>query len=445
MVLAGALLTAAEKMLESSIHPSVIAEAFRRAGKSSQLILDRMSIPISITDRATMIAIASTSLNSKVVAPYAHQMASIAVDAVLACSHAHNVDLGDIRVISRPGGTIEDTQILDGLALRQLGVRTANGPTRIEKARIALVQFQLSSPKPYTDNQIVVSDHAAMDRVLREERTYLLNMCKKIKKANANVLLVQKSILRDAVSDLALHYLAKLKIMIVVDIEREEIEFLSKTLGAKPIADIDSFTEDKLGVAELVEEQDIDGAQIVVVNGIRLPTPLASAATVSTGPAFGRKTVSVLCRGANAVIVEEAERSLHDALCVVRCLVRKPAMICGGGAPEVELSVRLAEEAKQIADGFTSKCFEAYAEAMESVPVILSESSGLDALAMLNSLKASHALGNKNDGVGVKRGQVADMQAEQVTQPLLVTMSAVQLATEFVSSILKIDDIVISR
>ena len=157
------------------------------------------------------------------------------------------------------------------------------------------------------DNTIIVNDYRQMDRILKEERQYLLNMCKKIKSARCNVLLIQKSILRDAVSELALHFLAKLKILVVKDVERDEIEFLSKSLGCKPISDIEAFSEDKLGVADLVEETSKAGAKVVKISGVK-----------NKG-----KTVSVLAMGANTFVLEENERSLHDALCVVRCLVKK--------------------------------------------------------------------------------------------------------------------------
>jgi T-complex protein 1 subunit delta len=157
------------------------------------------------------------------------------------------------------------------------------------------------------DNQIVVNDYRQMDKILKEERQYLLNMCKKIKKTGCNVLLIQKSILRDAVNDLSLHFLAKLKIVVIKDIERDEIEFIAKSTGCKPIADIEAFTEDKLGYADLVEEAQSAGAKVVKVTGVKNPG----------------KTVSIVCTGANSLVLEESERSLHDALCVVRCLVKK--------------------------------------------------------------------------------------------------------------------------
>jgi T-complex protein 1 subunit delta len=196
---------------------------------------------------------------------------------------------------------------VEGVALNQVVISSAGGPTRIDKARIGLIQFQLSSPKPDMDNQIVVNDYRQMDRILKEERQYLLNLCKRIKKTGCNVLLIQKSILRDAVTDLSLHFLAKLKIMVIKDVERDEIDFLAKSTGCRPVADIEAFTEDKLGSADLVEEFSQNGMKVVKVTGVKNPG----------------KTVSIVCTGANQLVLEESERSLHDALCVVRCLVKK--------------------------------------------------------------------------------------------------------------------------
>merc|ERR1712109_84332 len=211
------------------------------------------------------------------------------------------------------------------------------------------------------DNQVVVSDYAAMDRVLREERAYILNIVKQIKKAGCNVLLVQKSILRDALSDLAIHFFDKMKIMVIKDIEREDIEHVCKSLGCAPIASLDHFTADKLAEAQLVEEVPAGSSKVVKITGIAKPG----------------NTVSVLMRGSNKLMLDEAHRSLHDALCVIRCLVRN-----------------------------------------------------------------RHAAGEVNSGINVRKGTITNILDENVVQPLLVSTSAITLASETVVSIMKIDDVV---
>ena len=283
VVLAGSLLRAADRLLDKGIHPTLISEAFQRAAAEAVKVLESMSIPIKLDDHATLLQAAETSLSSKIVSQYKDLLAPMAVDAVLKVidsKTATNVDLRNIRVVKKVGGTIEDTEMIKGLVLNQPVIKSAGGPTRIEKARIAIIQFQLSPPKPDMENQIVVNDYRQMDKILKEERQYLLNMVQKIKKAKCNVLLIQKSILRDAVNEMSLNFLQRLKILAVRDVERDEIEFLCKSTGCKPIANIDSFTEDKLGSADLVEEVSNSGARWVKITGINLPKPTATSPPV---------------------------------------------------------------------------------------------------------------------------------------------------------------------
>merc|ERR1712200_85948 len=233
------------------------------------------------------------------------------------------------------------------------------------------------------DNQVVVSDYAAMDRVLKEERAYILNIVKQIKKAGCNVLLIQKSILRDALSDLAVHFFDKTKIMVVKDIEREDVEFLCKSLNCRPIASLDHFTPENLASAALVEEIQTGASKCVKFFGI-----------VNPG-----KTVSLIIRGSNKLMLEEAHRSLHDALCVIRCLVKKRFLIAG-------------------ADAY---CFKAFAEAMEIIPYTLSENAGLNPIGTVTELRNRHAQGEKAAGINVRKGCISNILEENVVQPLLVS------------------------
>ncbi|KAJ8295390.1 Vacuolar protein sorting-associated protein 1 [Rhodotorula toruloides] len=431
VVLAGSLLGAAEKLLGKGIHPTVIAESFARAAAKVVEYLEDMATPVNLNERDNLLRAATTSLSSKIVSQYSSILAPIAVDSVLrlVTPESDNVDLRDIRLVKKVGGTIDDTELMDGVLLNQNVITSAGGPTRIEKAKIGIIQFQLSPPKPDMDNQIVVNDYRQMDKILKEERLYILNLCKAIKKSGCNVLLIQKSILRDAVNELALAYLQKLKIMAIKDVERDEIEFLSRALGCKPISDVEQMTSDKLGEADLVEETSKNGAKFVKVSGIKNPSG---------------KTVSVLCTGANQLVLEESERSLHDALCVVRCLVKKRFLICGGGAPEIEASRLLGQHAQTL-KGMEAYCFAAYAEALEVVPTTLAENAGLNPIAMVTELRNRHANGEKTAGINVRKGVISNIVDESVLQPLLVNTSAIQLASETVGLLLRIDDYAMTR
>lgn len=427
VVIAGALLEAAERLLQKGIHPTAISDAFQRCGNKAVEILTAMSKPVELSDRESLVKSASTSLNSKVVSQQSSTLAPLAVDAVLKVTepgHEDRVDLKNIKVIRSLGGTIEDTELIDGLVFteRTCGV---NGPKRLEKVKIGLIQFCISPPKTDMDHSVIVSDYAAMDRVLKEERAYILNIVKQIKKAGCNVLLVQKSILRDAVSDLAIHFLDKIKVMVVKDIEREDIEFVCKTLGCRPIASLDHFLPENLVSADLAEEMASGTNKFVKITGIQ-----------NQG-----RTVSVIVRGSNKLVLEEAERSIHDALCVVRCLVKKKALIAGGGAPEIELALQLAAYSNTL-EGVDAYCFRAFAEALEVIPSTLAENAGLNPIATVTELRNRHAQGEINTGINVRKGSITDILTENVVQPLLVSVSAITLASETVRSILKIDDIV---
>merc|ERR1711998_89515 len=223
VVIAGSLLNSAKALL-TKLHPNVISRSFRMAADKAAQVLEEMSTPVDLGDRETLIKNAATSLNSKIISQNSSLLAPLAVDAVL-------------KVTECFGGTVDDSEMVDGMVFPKKAAHFAGGPTRIENAKIGLIQFCISPPKTDMESNVVVSDYAAMDRILREEKQYILKICKKIQKTGCNVLLIQKSILRDAVNDLALHFLAKMKIMVIRDIERDEIEFICKALKCLPVAE----------------------------------------------------------------------------------------------------------------------------------------------------------------------------------------------------------------
>ena len=427
VVLCGSILKKCLELIQRGVHPTVISDAMNAAANKAQEILENeLGIPVDLTDRNALIAAATTSLGSKVVSQHASLLAPIAVDSVLKVSDhmKSHCDLRDIRVITKVGGTIDDTEMVDGLVFTQKVSKTANGLSRVENAKIALIQFCVSPPKTDLENNVIVSDYAAMDRILKEERNYILGLVKKIKASGCNVLLIQKSILRDATTELSLHYLAKAKILVIKDVERDEIEFVSKTLNCRPVAHVDQLTPDKLGHAKLVAETTLGGGGSV---------------TKITGIENMGSTATVLVRGSNKLVADEAERSLHDALCVIRCLVQKRFLLAGGGAPEIEISQRLRQWSSELL-GMQSYCVKAYAEALEVVPYTLAENAGLHPIQIVTELRAMHAKGMKTAGINVRKGTITDILEEKVLQPLLVTSSAIGLATETVRMVLKIDD-----
>ena len=430
VVLAGALLDACGTLLEKGIHPTAIASAFLKASDKATEILKDISKPVDLTQRDSLLNAVETCLSSKVVAQSTDLLAPIAVDSVLGVleENATSVDLRDIRIVEQAGGTVDDTELVKGLVLHKGSTKTAGGPSQMKEAKIALLQYCLSAPKTDMDNNVVVKDYAAMDRILREERKYILQQCKAIKKSGANVVLIQKSILRDAYNELSLHFLAKMGILVVTDIERNDVDFICRTLGCTPIAHPDQCKPDKLGHAEHVGDVVMEGGSNKVTKFIGVKNP--------------GKTMTVLLRGSNNLVLAEASRSLHDAQCVVRSLVKQKALIAGGGAAETEAAMQLQQYAQTLY-GKDAHCVQAYAEALETLPYTLAENAGMKPIEVVTELRKQHKEGIKGAGINVKKCRVSNMYDMNVVQPLLVSTSAIQLATETVCMILKIDDLVV--
>ena len=446
VVLTGALMDACQGLLEKGIHPTAIASGFiKAADRAIQLLTDEVSQPLDLSSeesnkdgkaRESLLQAVETCLSSKVVAQNSDLLAPIAVDSVLGVvaeddvSLATNVDLKDIRLVQQMGGTVDDTELVKGLVLHKGSTKTAGGPSQMKDAKIALIQYCLSAPKTDMDNNVVVSDYAAMDRILREERKYILQQCKAIKKSGANVVLIQKSILRDAYNERSLHFLAKMGILVVTDIERADVDFICKTLGCTPIAHSDQCKPDKLGVATHVGDVVMEGGggrKVTKFTGVKNPG----------------KTTTVLLRGSNELVLAEASRSLHDAQCVVRSLIKQKALMAGGGAAETEASMRLRRYADTLPGGKDAHCVRAFADALEVIPYTLAENAGMKPIEVVTELRKQHKDGVVGAGINVRKSCVSDMYDLGVVQPLLVSTSAIQLATETVCMILKVDDLIV--
>ena len=372
VVMAGALLKAAQELLQKGIHAATISEGFSVALDKAKEVIDGMGVPVDLNDRDTLINNCVTCLSSKVVAANSDVLAPMAVDSVLKIIDKDvdtNVDLNNIRVAMKLGGTVDDSELIDGLVFVNNKVsHFAGGPTRVENAKIGVIQFTLSAPKTDLENNVVVSDYTAMDRILKEERKYIVSLVKAIVKTGCNVLLIQKSILRDAVNELALHFLAKKNIMVIKDVDRADIDFTCKTIGATPVPHIDQFTAEKLGTAGLIEETSAGGSEQKIIRVTQCPVQ--------------NKRISILVRGSNQLVLEEAERSLHDALCVVRALVKQRKLVPGGACVEMEVSQKLQAHSREIF-GTDSYCMRAFGESLELIPYTLAENAGLDPITFV--------------------------------------------------------------
>jgi T-complex protein 1 subunit delta len=276
-----------------------------------------------------------------------------------------------------------------------------------------------------------------MDRILREERKYILQQCKTIKKSGCNVLMIQKSILRDAYNELSLHFLAKMDILVLTDIERPDVDFICRTLGCTPISQGDQMSASKLGSAEYVTDVFMEGGSNKVVK-------FTGCAGLLNKENF-RPTMTILLRGSNEYVLHEASRSLHDAQCVVRSLIQQRAITPGGGACETYVAYKLHQHAVSLL-GKDAYCYKAFADAMEVIPYTLAENAGMKPIDVVTELRAKHAAGYVRAGLNIRKSCVAENMFDlQVVQPLLVSTSAIQLAAETVAMIMKIDDLIVVR
>ena len=422
VVVAGELLTRAEELLEKNVHPTIIIDGYRKAADKALEVLEKIAIPVDPTDREALKKVAMTAMASKLVSENKEQLAEIAVDAVLHVARKvgdeYRVDLDDIMVEKKPGESITETKLIKGIVLDKEVVHSGM-PKRVENAKIALLNCPLEVEKTEFDAKIHIESPEEMEAFLKEEENMLKDMVEKIAATGANVVICQKGI-----DDMAQHFLARKGILAVRRAKKSDMEKLSKATGGRIVTNIDDLKAEDLGIAELVEERKIGDDKMVFIEGCKNP-----------------RSVAILVRGGTERIVDEAERSIHDALCVVRDVVQEPKILAGGGAPEIEIAKYLREYAESL-PGREQLAAQSFAEAIEVVPTTLAENAGLDPIDIISDLRAAHGRGEIWAGVDVFEGKANDMKKLEVYEPLAVKKQVIKSATEAATMILKIDDVI---
>jgi len=424
VVIAGELIGQAEDLVEKNVHPTVIIDGYRKAADKALETLEKIAIAVKPKDKNSLKKVAMTSMASKLVAENREYLADIAASAILNVAEKvegqYKVDLDDVMVEKKAGESLTDTKLIEGIVLDKEVVHPGM-PKRIEKAKVALLDRALEVEKTEFDAKLNIESPEQMEAFLQQEETMLKDMVKKISQKKVNVLICQKGI-----DDMVQHFLARKGILAVRRAKKSDMEKLAKATGGKVINNLDDFAKEDLGYAELVEERKIGDDKMTFIEGCKNP-----------------RSVAILIRGGTERIVDEAERSIHDALCVVRDVVQEPKIVAGGGAPEMEVSRELKEYAGTL-PGREQLAVQQYAEALEAVPTILSENAGLDPIDIISELRARHEKGEIWAGVNVHEGKVDNMEKREVFEPLVVKKQIVKSATEAASMILKIDDVIAS-
>ena len=421
-VLAGALLGNAEELIGDNVHPTIIVDGYRKASNKALQILDKIAIKVPPTDRKWLIKVAHTSMASKLISKESDQLSELAVDALLAVAEKvgeeYRVDLDDVKVEKKPGSSLRETQLIKGIVLDKEVVH-AGMPKRVESAKIALVNSPLEIEKTEFDAKINISDPHQIKQFLDEENSMLKSMVEKVVGTGANVLICQKGI-----DDIAQHYLAKNNVLAVRRVKESDMTKLSKATGGRIVTNLDDLTEKDLGKAQTVEERKVEEDKWVFVEGCKNP-----------------KSTTILVRGGTQRVTDEAERSMHDALMVVKDVIEHPSIVVGGGAPEEEIASQLREWANSLS-GREQLAVQKYADALESIPLTLAENAGMDPIDTQVELRAKHGAGKKWFGVNCLAGKVGDLEAEEVYEPLAVKEQIIKSATEAAGMILRIDDVI---
>ncbi len=421
VILAGELLTKAEELFDLGVHPAVIVSGYRLASDRSKEILASLARTVSPEQEDILLNIATTAIKGKEDEPSKAKLAQIAVRAVKAVadiSDGRKVDNDEIKVEKMEGGSIEDSELIQGVVIDKERTST-NMPRRIENAKMLLLNRALEIRKTETKSKINIDTPEQMMQFLDQEENLLEDMVRKIVRCGANVVLCSKGI-----DDIASDLLAKSGILAVKSISDKDMEKLSRATDARVFTELETISGSELGKACLVEEKKIGDKKFIFVRDCSNP-----------------KSVSVLLHGGTKHVVESVEITFTDALRVVGAAIEDGKYVAGGGSPEVEVGLRLREYAASLT-GREQLAVYKFAEAMDIVPKTLAQNAGLDSINMLMELRSEHEKGNRDAGIDVYTGKVVDMAEKGIIEPLRVKIQAINSATEAASMILRIDDVI---
>lgn len=422
VVIAGELLSKAQELIEKNVHPTVIIDGYTLAQAKALETLEKIAISVDLENHDLLKKVAITSMASKLVAEHKEYLADMVVKAMLAVAEkdasGYKADVDDVLVEKKTGESLRDTSLINGIVLDKEIVHSGM-PKRVEKAKIALLDTSLEIEKTEFDAKINIESPEQIEAFLQQEEDMLKSMVDKIATTGANVVICQKGI-----DDMAQHFLAKKNIVAVRRAKKSDMEKLSKATGAKIITNLDDISADDLGYAALVEERKIADDKMTFIEGCKNP-----------------KAVTILIRGSTPRMNAETERSIHDALCVVRDVLREPKLVAGGSAPEIEVSRVLRQYAETL-PGKEQLAVKAFANGLEAITIALTENAGLDPIDVLSELRSRHEKGETWAGIEVLSGKVQDMTKAGVFEPLAVKKQIVKSAAEAAMLLIKIDDVI---
>ena len=424
VVLAGALIEKAEELITKDVHPTIIVDGYRKSALKSIEIFNHLAQKIDPGNKSELIRVARTSMQTKLVSRDSDELSEVVVNAALQVSEpnesAYIIDIDDVKVEKKAGGSLRDTKLIKGIVLDKEVVH-GGMPKRVEKAKIALINSALEIEKTEFDAKININSPDQMKMFLEEENKMLKNMVDKIISSGANVAICQKGI-----DDVAQHYLAKSNVLSVRRVKESDMTKLSRATGARIVNNLEDLSSKDLGSADLVEERKVETDKWVFIEGCKHP-----------------KAVTILIRGGSQRVVDEAERSIHEALMVTKDVMEKPLIVAGGGSPESYVAGKLREWSSTLS-GREQLAADKFAESLEVIPLALAENAGMDPIDTLTELRSKQTKGSKWSGIDARGGKVVDMSKLDIVEPLSVKEQIIKSATEVASMILRIDDVIAS-
>jgi archaeal chaperonin len=421
VMLAGRFLENAEKLLEQKIHPTVITKGYRLAAERAQEILKEISLRVTSEDIDILEQIAMTAMTGKGAEGSKEKFSKIIVSAVRQIENGGEIDLNDIKLEKVQSEGVKDTELVNGIVFSKSRL-SLDMPTKVDSARIALVNFPIEVRNPELDAKISITSPSQLGGFIEEEERVIKEMIEKIKMSGANVLLCQKG-----VDDFAQYLLAKENIYACRRVSRSDLEKLSKATGAKIVSNLNELDLSLLGEASSVEEKFYGEEKMTYVCGCKNP-----------------KAVSILIHGGSIHVIDEIERAFMDGLGDVSSVLKSGLVVAGGGAVEMELSSRLRDFAKSFSGREQLAVFK-FASALEFIPSTLAENAGLDPIDILTELKASHERGESNFGINLFNDKVENVLAAKIIEPYKIKSQAINSASEVAMMILRIDDVIASK
>ncbi|KAG9042103.1 T-complex protein 1 subunit epsilon [Tulasnella sp. UAMH 9824] len=425
VVLAGALLEQSEALLDRGIHPIRIADGFERACGVAVDHLEKISdqVEFSQENQSNLLRIAMTSLGSKIVSKAHTQFAQIAVDAVLSVADLErkDVDFELIKVDGKVGGSLEDTTLVKGVVVDK-DMSHPGMPRTIKDAKLAILTCPFEPPRPKTKHKLDISSVDEYKKLQAYEKAKFDDMIKRVKDTGANLVICQWGF-----DDEANHLLMQNDLPAVRWVGGPEIELIAIATNGRIVPRFEDLSAEKLGTAGVVRE---------ISFGTTRDKMLVIEECANT------KTVTVFVRGSNKMIIDEAKRALHDAICAVRNMVVDNRVVYGGGAAEISCSIAVSQAADQIPT-IEQYAMRAFASALDAIPLALAENSGLSPIDTLASVKSRHVTeGNSRLGIDCNSTGQNDMKEQFVYDPLISKRQQYLLATQLVRAVLKIDDVI---